>query len=41
VKYPDLGIDKLIFSTFHGGNDAAWSPKKDVHAYFADFQLCR
>jgi hypothetical protein len=41
LKYPDLGIDKLIFSTFHGGNDAAWSPKKDVHAYFADFQLCR
>ena len=41
VKYPDLGIDKLIFSTFHGGNDAAWSPRKDVHAYFADFQLCR
>jgi hypothetical protein len=41
VKYPNLGIDKLIFSTFHGGHDASWAPKKDVVAYFADVQICR
>jgi hypothetical protein len=41
VKFPNLGIDKLIFSTFHGGHDASWSPRKESTAYFADFQLCR
>jgi hypothetical protein len=41
VKFPNLGIDKLIFSTFHGGHDASWAPKKDVVAYFADVQVCQ
>jgi hypothetical protein len=41
TAYPDRGIDKLLFSTFHGGSDASWSPDRDVYAYFADFQLCR
>jgi hypothetical protein len=41
TMHPDLGIDKLAFSTFHGGEDASWSPQRDVYAYFADFQLCR
>ena len=41
TKYPNLGIDKLIFSTFHGGHDASWAPKKDVVAFFADVQVCR
>jgi hypothetical protein len=41
VKYPNLGIDKLIFSTFHGGHDASWAPKKDVVAYFTGVQVCR
>ena len=41
TKYPNLGIDKLIFSTFHGGQDASWSPKRGSTAYFADLQVCR
>ena len=41
TQYSDLGIDKLIFSTFHGGQDASWSPARDVRVYFADIQVCR
>jgi hypothetical protein len=41
VKFPALGIDTFIFSTFHGGHDRSWSPSKDAHAFFADFQVCR
>jgi len=41
VRFPELGIDKLIFSTFHGGQDASWSPSRDVRAYFTDLTVCR
>jgi hypothetical protein len=41
TRYPSLGIDKLIFSTFHGGEDASWSPGRTVHAHFAALHVCR
>jgi hypothetical protein len=32
-------IDRFFFSTFHGGADASWAPRRDVSAQFSDFQL--
>ena len=29
-------INRLIFSSFHGGNSTAWSPSKIVYARFAN-----
>ena len=31
------GVDRLYFSTFHGGSGKDWWPSKDVYAYFDDF----
>ena len=31
------GINKLYFSSFHGGNGSEWWPENDVNAYFDDF----
>jgi hypothetical protein len=41
TKYPELGIDTFVFTTFHGGHDRSWSPTMESVAEFADFQLCR
>jgi len=41
----DTLIQKLLFSTFHGGNDPSWAPKDEngdyttVHARFDNFQV--
>lgn len=32
-----LGVDRLFFSTFHGGSGEEWWPSEDVYAYFDDF----
>lgn len=33
------GVDRLYFSTFHGGAGKEWWPSKDVYAYFDDFVI--
>jgi hypothetical protein len=40
-KYPDIGIDTFVFSTFHGGHERSWSRTRELTTQFADFQLCR
>ena len=35
-KIPFSGV---FFSTFFGGHDTSWGPKRTVHAYFADFSV--
>lgn len=32
-----FGIDTFKFTTFFGGNDETWAPKKDEKIYFKDF----
>ncbi len=32
-----FGIDRFKFTTFFGGNDETWAPKKDEKMYFKDF----
>ena len=34
-----LGIEGLLFSTFHGGSDPTWAPEHDVYAEFGDFSV--
>ncbi|WP_260479028.1 polysaccharide lyase [Kibdelosporangium aridum] len=29
----------VFFSTFFGGHDTSWGPKREVHAYFSDFSI--
>ena len=41
TRFPELGIDTFVFTTFHGGHDRSWSPTVEATAQFADFQLCR
>lgn len=36
-KEENYGISNLNFSTFFGGNDETWAPKKDEHIYFKNF----
>ena len=36
---PELAIDSLAFSTFFGGNTAAWAPDKDETAEFGDLKI--
>ena len=33
------GVDRLFFSTFHGGYGEDWWPSEDVYAYFDDFVI--
>ena len=33
------GVNRLFFSTFHGGSGEAWWPSEDVYAYFDDFVI--
>lgn len=41
TRYPELGIDTFVFTTFHGGHSHEWSPSKEVVSQFADFQVCQ
>lgn len=34
---PEIGVDSLLFNTFHGGSDSEWAPSRDVHARFSGF----
>ena len=38
-KSSTYGVDSILFNTFHGGNDSAWAPKRDVWAEFTGFQI--
>jgi hypothetical protein len=38
-ELPALTIDHFYFSTFFGGNEAAWAPTRDEHIDFADFVI--
>lgn len=31
---PGIGVDSVMFETFHGGNDTSWAPQKDCAARF-------
>ena len=33
----DNAVNRLVFSSFHGGNGSDWWPENDVNAYFDDF----
>jgi hypothetical protein len=39
-QFPMNSVNQLLFSTFFGGHDNTWGPLTDVHAYFADVQVC-
>jgi hypothetical protein len=34
----EVGVDSILFNTFHGGNDSSWGPSKDCHAVFESFR---
>jgi hypothetical protein len=34
---PEIGVDSILFNTFHGGNDSEWAPSRDCHARFSGF----
>jgi len=34
-----IGVDSLLFNTFHGGNDDAWAPRRPCSACFTDFRI--
>ena len=34
-----VGVNRVFFSTFHGGFGEEWWPSKDVYAYFDDFVI--
>jgi hypothetical protein len=34
---PEIGVNGLLFNTFHGGNGSDWAPSKDCHASFSGF----
>jgi len=34
-----FGIDSFQFTTYFGGNDETWAPKKDEQVYFKDFSF--
>lgn len=38
-KDNSFGIDKLLFTTFFGGNDETWAPKKEEVVYFDDIKI--
>ncbi|MFA6226951.1 MAG: polysaccharide lyase [Candidatus Paceibacterota bacterium] len=39
AKGMSYGIDSFMFTTFFGGNDATWAPKKDEFVYFGDIKI--
>ena len=36
---PSIGVDSLMFETFHGGSDTSWAPKKDCAARFSQIAV--
>lgn len=36
---PNVKVDKFFFSTFYGGNTAAYAPLKDEYLYFDEFRV--
>jgi hypothetical protein len=32
---------KLLFETFHDGNDKTWAPTRPCHAEFTDFRITK
>jgi hypothetical protein len=34
-----IGIDSILFNTFHGGNDKSWAPPADCQARFTSFRV--
>jgi hypothetical protein len=41
IDGPDTEIQKLLFSTFFGGNSSAWSPSSEVMSRFDQFEIYR
>ncbi|MFP6901947.1 MAG: hypothetical protein VCA36_13450, partial [Opitutales bacterium] len=39
VKSEIALVDQFLFSTFHGGGNKDWAPKRDSHARFDDFLI--
>jgi hypothetical protein len=33
----DIGVNGLLFNTFHGGSGESWAPSRDCHARFGNF----
>jgi Polysaccharide lyase 14 len=33
------GMKGVFFSTFFGGHETSWGPKKEVHTYFSNFKV--
>ncbi|MBM3868213.1 MAG: hypothetical protein FJ384_04700 [Verrucomicrobia bacterium] len=38
-KTPTIQADKVLFETFHGGNDLSWAPDRPCHAEFGGLRL--
>jgi hypothetical protein len=34
-----IPFNGVFFSTFHGGHETSWGPKREVHAFFSNFSL--
>lgn len=41
TKTPEIGVDSILFNTFHGGNDSSWAPTGSCAARFGLFQFLR
>jgi hypothetical protein len=41
TKDAQIGVDSVLFNTFHGGNDSAWAPTKECAARFGEISLLR
>jgi len=35
--YPNVGINKFVFSTFHGGDNANYAPDHDQYIFYDNF----
>ena len=34
----EVGVDSILFNTFHGGSDATWAPDRDCYSRFGSFE---
>ena len=41
TKTADIGVDSILFNTFHGGSDATWAPTKPCAARFGQISFLR
>jgi hypothetical protein len=41
TKTVDIGVDSILFNTFHGGSDASWAPAKPCAARFGEICFLR